>query len=97
MNKTEDLRKDNLRIDNFKTALVREIAASHLSVGIIYYVLKDTLNEIENLYTQQANQEYKEFCAAATQETLKSEKTNEESSSEAEEAAAANNNEEGAK
>lgn len=93
MNETEDLRKDNLRIDNFKTALVREIAASHLSVGIIYYVLKDTLNEIENLYTQQANQEYKEFCATVTQEALKSEKTNEKFSPDAEEPVVANDKE----
>ena len=97
MDKEEDLRKENLKIDNFKSMLTRDINMSNLSVGMIYYILKDTLNEVGNLFSQQANLEYKEFCDLMNKEDAEADKTNEESNSEAEEGVAANNNEEGTK
>ena len=97
MNKIEDLRKENLKIDNFKTSLMRDINMSNLPIGTVYYILKDALNEIGNLFTEQANKEYKEFCDLMNKEDAEVDKTNEESNFEDEKAAAANINEEGTK
>lgn len=94
MDKEEDLRKENLKIDNFKSMLTRDINMSNLSVGMIYYILKDTLNEVGNLFSQQANLEYKEFCDLMNKDNAEADKINEESSSNAEESVVANNNEE---
>ena len=94
MDKEEDLRKENLKIDNFKSMLTRDINMSNLSVGMIYYILKDTLNEVGNLFSQQANLEYKEFCDLMNKEDAEIDQINEGSSSDAEETAAANINEE---
>ena len=67
-----EIRGENLRIDNLKSMIVRDINNSNLTIGTIYYILKDIVNEIEKLYTKQAEQEYQEFCdltnaAAASQ------------------------------
>lgn len=53
--------KDNLKIELFKTQLNDVISNSNLSVGIVYLVLKDILNELSILYNQQVNQEYQEY------------------------------------
>ena len=66
---------------------------SNLPIGTVYYILKDILNEIGDLFTEQANKEYKEFCDLMNKEDAEVDQTNEESSSEAEEPAAANNEE----
>ena len=92
----KDLRKENLRIDNLRNMITRDINIANLPIGTVYYILKDALNEIGDLFTEQANKEYKEFCDLMNKEDAEAEKINEESSSEAEEPAAANNEEEGA-
>ena len=95
MNNEQNLKKDNLKIDNLKNMIIRDINFSNLPVGIAYYILKDVFNEVEKLYNEQVNQEYKEFCDLMNKEDAETDKTNEESNSEDEEVAAANNNEEG--
>ena len=92
----KDLRKENLRIDNLRNMITRDINMANLPIGTVYYILKDALNEIGNLFTEQANKEYKEFCDLMNKEDAEADKINEESSSEVKETAAANNNEEGA-
>ena len=93
----KDLRKENLRIDNLRNMITRDINMANLPIGTVYYILKDTLNDIGNLFTEQANKEYKEFCDLMNKEDAEVDQVNEESSSEVEKPAAANINEEGTK
>ena len=96
MDNEQNLKKDNLKIDNLKNMIIRDINFSNLPIGIAYYILKDIFNEITKLYNEQVEKEYKEFCDLMNKEDAEVEKTNEESSFEVEEPIAANNNEEGA-
>ncbi len=91
----KDLRKENLRIDNLRNMITRDINIANLPIGTVYYILKDALNEIGDLFTEQANKEYKEFCDLMNKENAEADKTNEESSSEDEELVSANDKEEG--
>ena len=88
-----DLRKENLRIDNLRNMITRDINMSNLPIGTVYYILKDALNDIGNLFTEQANKEYKEFCDLMNAEA--SDQANEESNSEDKESISANDKEEG--
>ena len=90
----EDTRKTNLKIQHLRDIILRDINDAHLEVGAVFLILKDIIRDVENIYTEQVQKEYKEFCDEANAEA---DKINEESNSEAEEAAAANNNEEGTK
>ena len=92
-----DLRKENLRIDNLRNMITRDINMANLPIGTVYYILKDALNDIGNLFTEQANKEYKEFCDLMNKKDAETDNVNEESSFEAEKSATANNNEEGTK
>lgn len=76
----EDKRGISLRMDNLNSNLIREINMSGLQIGEIYYVLKSIFKEIENLYTKQAEAEYKEFCDKVNAEAAaqESEQFNEE-------------------
>ena len=66
--------KDNLKIELFKTQLNEVISKSNLPIGIVYLILKDTLNELTILYNQQVNQEYQEY-----QKSLEKDKEKEDS------------------
>lgn len=66
--------KDNLKIELFKTQLNDVVSNSNLPVGIVYLILKDTLNELSILYNQQVNQEYQEY-----QQSLEKNKEKEDS------------------
>ena len=90
-----DLRKENLRIDNLRNMITRDINMANLPIGTVYYILKDALNDIGNLFTEQANKEYKELCDLMNKEDAGIDKTNEESNPEDEEMVSANNKEEG--
>ena len=89
----KDLRKENLRIDNLRNMITRDINIANLPIGTVYYILKDALNEIGDLFTEQANKEYKEFCDLMNKEDAEADQTNEKSSSETEESVTANNKE----
>jgi hypothetical protein len=58
----EDIRKENLKINNLSNELIRDINKSNLSIGSIYFILKDIYKDIEKLYIETANSEYDEFC-----------------------------------
>lgn len=88
----EDTRKTNLKIQHLKDIILRDINDAHLQAGVVFLILKDIIRDVENIYTEQVQKEYKEFCDEANTEA---DKTNEESSSEDEEPVTANNNEEG--
>ena len=88
----EDTRKTNLKIQHLRDIILRDINDAHLEVGMVFLILKDIIRDVENIYTEQVQKEYKEFCDEANLET---DKTNEKSSSKAEELAVANTNEEG--
>lgn len=90
----EDTRKTNLKIQHLRDIILRDINDAHLQAGVVFLILKDIIRDVENIYTEQVQKEYKEFCDEANAEA---DNINEESSSEAEEPAAANINEEGAK
>lgn len=89
----EDTRKENLKIQHLKDMVLRDINDAHLEAGIVYYIMKDIIRDVENIYNEQVQIEYKEFCdeanAEATQRALESDQANEKP-------AAADNNEEGA-
>ena len=89
----EDTRKTNLKIQHLRDIILRDINDAHLEVGAVFLILKDIIRDVENIYTEQVQKEYKEFCDEANAEA---DQINEESSSEAEEPIAANNSEEGA-
>ena len=93
----KDLRKENLRIDNLRNMITRDINIANLPIGTVYYILKDALNEIGSLFTEQANKEYKEFCDLMNKEDAEADNTKKESNSEIEEMATANINEERAR
>ena len=88
----EDTRKTNLKIQHLRDIILRDINDAHLEVGMVFLILKDIIRDVENIYTEQVQKEYKEFCDEAN---LEADKTNEKSSSKAEELAVANTNEEG--
>ena len=90
----KDTRKENLRMQHLKEMITRDINNAHLEAGVVYFIIKDILKEVENIYNEQLQIEYKEFCDEANAEA---DKTNENSSSEAEKPVAANISEEGAK
>lgn len=90
----EDTRKTNLKIQHLRDIILRDINDAHLEVGAVFLILKDIIRDVENIYTEQVQKEYKEFCDEAN---VEADKTNEKSSSEAEEPTAANSNEKGAK
>ena len=88
----EDTRKTNLKIQHLRDIILRDINDAHLEVGMVFLILKDIIRDVENIYTEQVQKEYKEFCDGAN---LEADKINEKSSSKAEELAVANTNEEG--
>lgn len=90
----EDTRKTNLKIQHLRDIILRDINDAHLEVGAVFLILKDIIRDVENIYTEQVQKEYKEFCDEANAEA---DNTNEESNSEDEKVAAANINEEGTK
>lgn len=82
-----------LRLNIFKQNLINVISQSGLTIDAIYFVMRDTMNEVTDLYNQQLFEDRKK--AEVAQKKLESNEENEESSSKAEEVTAANNNEEG--
>ena len=89
-----EIRGENLRIDNLKSMIVRDINNSNLTIGTIYYILKDVVNEIEKLYTKQAEQEYQEFCDLTNSAAAASQAESDEIKAEESDAAAIEKKEE---
>ena len=49
---------ENLRIETFRNNLLELINSSQLSLGTIYYILKDIYNEVEKLYYMDVNNQF---------------------------------------
>ena len=58
----------NTGIDIFKANIANVISTSQLPVGIIYYVFKDILTEIKDLYNETVQQETQELQKQIEQE-----------------------------
>ena len=58
----------NTGIDIFKANIANIISTSQLPVGIIYYVFKDILTEIKDLYNETVQQEAQKLQEQITQE-----------------------------
>lgn len=67
-NQNQDIRGENLKTDNLRSEILRDITNSNLTIGVIYYIFKDLTRELENLYNQQVDAEYKEFCELANKD-----------------------------
>lgn len=51
----------DLQVDMYKNNLVNLINNSNLPLSITYFLLKDILVEVENLYTQNVQKQYQEY------------------------------------
>lgn len=49
---------ENLRIETFRNNLLELINNSQLSLGTIYYILKDIYDEVEKLYYMDVNNQF---------------------------------------
>ena len=67
-NENKDLRGYDLKADNFKTQLLNIINGSNLPSFAVMYILKDTLNEVEKIYNNAVNEQYRQFCEQAKEE-----------------------------
>ena len=57
----------NMGIDVFKSNIANTIATSQLPVGVIYYVLKDVFNEIQDLYKEVIIKEQQELINSTSE------------------------------
>ena len=64
-----------MELNNLKEQIIQNINTSGLSIDAVYFVMKDIMNEIVNLYNQQIEIER----AAAAQESEEQDSENEES------------------
>lgn len=60
-------------INVFKDNLTQVINNSQLPIGIVYYVLKDVLSDIQNLYNETLNREKEEILNTLKKENKESE------------------------
>lgn len=75
----KDTRGTDLKIENFRTQLTQIINSANLPAGVIYYIIKDILTEVNELHVNQINIQYQQFCEEA-QEEFKKQNEEEESS-----------------
>ena len=68
MKQEEDYRGYDLKADNFKNQLSMIINNSNLNISTVYYIVKDTCNELEKLFEATAAQQYQQFCEEANKE-----------------------------
>lgn len=50
----------NTYLNNFKTNMINTINDSGLPVGVVYYIMKDILNDIQNAYENTLKKEKEE-------------------------------------
>lgn len=68
MEENKDLRGLDLRAEHFRTRLNLLINESNLTPSLALYILKDVVREVENLYNQSVDIQYKRFCEIANAE-----------------------------
>ena len=76
-NENKDTRGYDLRVDNFRTQLESLINNSGLYPSTVLYLLKDITNEVNSIYNQAVNIQYKNFCEEANKEVEQEEKKDE--------------------
>lgn len=57
-----------LKLNNFKRNILQVISQSDLKIDEIYFVMRDVMNEVVDLYNQQLLQDKKEAEAVAQKE-----------------------------
>lgn len=67
----KDTRGTDLKIENFRTQLTQIINSANLPAGVIYYIIKDILTEVNELHVNQINIQYQQFCEEAQEEFKK--------------------------
>ena len=67
-------------LDNFKKSITDVINASGLTIDAVYFVMKDIMNEVVEIYNQQLQQERAEIAA---QQMITPESSNEETNASA--------------
>lgn len=72
MEENKDIRGFDLRVDNLRTQLANVINSANLPSSVVFFVLKDVLMEVNNLYILDAKNQYQQFCEEA-QEKIKEE------------------------
>lgn len=68
MEENKDLRGLDLRAEHFRTRLNLLINESNLTPSLALYILKDVVREVENLYNQSVDIQYKRFCEVVNAE-----------------------------
>lgn len=68
MKEDKDLRGLDLRAEHFRTRLNLLINESNLIPSLVLYILKDVVREVENLYNQSVDIQYKRFCEVVNAE-----------------------------
>lgn len=67
----KDTRGTDLKIENFRTQLTQIINSANLPAGVVYYIIKDILTEVNELHVNQINIQYQQFCEEAQEEFKK--------------------------
>lgn len=78
MEENKEIRGFDLKVDNFRTQLANVINMANLPASVIFFVLKDVLMEVNDLYILNAKNQYQQFCEEAQKEIEKEEQANEE-------------------
>ena len=68
----------NTQINFFKKNIANVIGNSQLPVGVLYYILKDVMRDIENLYEDALQKEAEEICKEAEKAKAEDIKENQE-------------------
>lgn len=79
MEENKDIRGFDLKVDNFRTQLANVINMANLPASVIFFVLKDVLMEVNDLYILNAKNQYQQFCEEAQEEFKKQNEEEEES------------------
>lgn len=85
MEEDKDLRGLDLRAEHFRTRLNLLINESNLTPSLALYILKDVVREVENLYNQSVDIQYKRFCEIANAENNLNENSEQDKSQKKEE------------
>lgn len=78
MEENKDIRGFDLRVDNLRTQLANVINGANLPSSVVFFVLKDVLMEVNDLYILDAKNQYQQFCEEAQEKIKEQEEKQEE-------------------
>ena len=64
---------ENLKLATFRSQLIQIITNNELSLGTTYYILKDVVSQIEELYQETLQKEYQDYIKKQNQKQKKEE------------------------